>query len=155
MLQRQPSVAHQGGHRDPPGGQLAEVLLGLRPQLLEQRGVSAGRGNHLAERTAPVRPTQTTSGRFNFCQEKGLKVLTINLLVPFRPSRSRRRAALSFSLAPLSFFFPLFPFLPSFFLPERCFSFVSPAFVPAGIFGSSGSSSAVASGLPQDGETAW
>lgn len=73
-------------------------------------------------------------------EEKSRKVLTINLLVPLKPSRRSWRAARSFSLASLPFFFPLFPFPPFFFFPERCFFFPPPVLVPAGIFGSSGSS---------------
>lgn len=80
-----------------------------------------------------------------------MKVLTINLLVPFKASKNSWRAALSFSLASLPFFFPFFPFPPFFFFfPERCFFFASPAFAPAGIFGSFGSSSAVESRLRRD-----
>lgn len=83
-----------------------------------------------------------------------MEVLTINLLLPFKPSKNRWRAALSFSLASLPFFFPLFPFPPFFFFfPERCFFFASPVFVPAGTFGSFGSSSAVESRLRRDGKT--
>lgn len=79
-----------------------------------------------------------------------MKVLTINRLLPFKPSRKSWRAALSFSLASLPFCFPLFPFPPFFFF---CFFFASPVFVPAGIFGCSGSSLAVESRLRRDGKT--
>lgn len=82
-----------------------------------------------------------------------MKVLTSNLLVPFRPSKNSWRAALSFSLASPPFFFPFFPFLPFFFFPERCFFFASPVFAPTGILGSFDSSSAVESRLRRDGET--
>lgn len=85
-----------------------------------------------------------------------MKVLTINLLVPFKPSKNSWRAALSFLLASMPFFFPLFPFPPFFFFfffPERCFFFASLAFVAAGIFGPFGSSSAVESRLRRDGKT--
>lgn len=60
---------------------------------------------------------------------KKQKILTINLLFPFKLSKNSFRAALSFSLASLLDFFPLpFPFFPFFPFPfffELCFSCVS------------------------------
>lgn len=48
VLQHERSLAHHGGHRDLPGGELAEVLLVLLPLLGVQRCFSAGGGDHLA-----------------------------------------------------------------------------------------------------------
>lgn len=47
VVQQELSLAHQGDHRDLPGGQLAEVLLALLPQLGVKRCVSAGCRDHL------------------------------------------------------------------------------------------------------------
>lgn len=80
-------------------------------------------------------------------------LLTINLLVPFSPSRSCFRAARSSSLASLPFLFPFFPPFFFFFFPERCFfsGSVPPSSPVSGPAGLLWSSSAVGPGLQTDG----
>lgn len=149
--QREHSPAHERRHGDLPGGELAEVPLVLLPLLGVERCVSAGRGDHLTGEAQPSGGTDEEQG------EERANVLTINLLVPFSPSRSCFRAALSFSLASLPFLFPFFPSPPFFFFLERWFFFglvppSSPVSVPAGLLWSS---SAVDPRLQTDGIVTW
>lgn len=184
VLQRERGVTsftHNGRHGDLPDSEVTVLLLGLLFLLDVQRRVSAGRWDQLDQmsdrevlmRYRHVLKVQCFACTYNVhqtdkrqgdkgCKKEKEKILTINLLVPFKLSTNSLRAVLSFSLASLLDFFPLpFPFFPFFPLPfflELCFSctssftlcsFLSSLFFPPCLFFPS---STVESGLQQNGK---
>lgn len=146
MLQRQPGIisfTHDRSHRDLPHSEGAVLFLVLVFLLDVERRISAGRGDQLGPgQHANSRMIRFGSGCCHCTSGLRItdrkrerrpkrKVLTINLLVPFKLSKKSFRAALSFWLASLLDFFPLpfpfFPFFPLFFFLELCFSCASPS----------------------------
>lgn len=145
VLQHQPGIisfTHNGRHRDLPHCEGAVLFLILVFLLDVERRISAGRGDqlvpgqhansHMIGRYGSGCCHCTSGLRITDRKKKGRpkrKVLTINLLVPFKLSKKSFRAALSFWLASLLDFFPfpfpLFPFFPLLFFLELCFSCAS------------------------------